>query len=399
MIWKRALTILSLAALSPWLWGRYRVLLLFYSNAPERIVKISNFQAHEIKFADRIRSCEDIVLVESEGIAIVGCDAGRERWNTVMGIFLPGPIAGGELYVYDYRGTDNTESLKAIRLVEYKPGIDFHPLGLAYDKPTSTLFVANHRHDGSRIDMFKLDLQTLTARHIRSIHHPAIHAPNSIVVVNDHEFYVTNDHYFLMARSRFLQYVETYLSIPGGSVIHVDISPNGQSDSDDHAVKATTVARVPFANGIELLNRTTLAVASTSQASVYLYSSDGANPPTLRYLSQITLPCLVDNLSVSGTGTLLMAGHPHAPSTTKFAKTRHICNSPADLAQAEPQMQKYCETGQATSCVLEWSEANGVKPVYVGTEFPTSATAVQDIKSNTVIVTGLYSHGLLVLKL
>jgi arylesterase/paraoxonase len=47
-------------------------------------VSINNFKSHEIKFADQIRNCEDVIIEETLGIAFLGCDPGRDRWNTVM---------------------------------------------------------------------------------------------------------------------------------------------------------------------------------------------------------------------------------------------------------------------------------------------------------------------------
>ena len=41
-------------------------------------------KSYEIKFADRVRSCEDAFLIKEEGLAILACDVGRERYNTVM---------------------------------------------------------------------------------------------------------------------------------------------------------------------------------------------------------------------------------------------------------------------------------------------------------------------------
>lgn len=55
-----------------------------YNNAPERFLDINNLQSPEVKFSDTIKSCEDVLLVESKGLAIVACDPGREVWNTVM---------------------------------------------------------------------------------------------------------------------------------------------------------------------------------------------------------------------------------------------------------------------------------------------------------------------------
>jgi hypothetical protein len=43
---------------------------------------------YEIKFADTNRNCEDAVLDEKNGIAILTCDPGRDKWNTVMVFML-----------------------------------------------------------------------------------------------------------------------------------------------------------------------------------------------------------------------------------------------------------------------------------------------------------------------
>jgi arylesterase / paraoxonase len=73
-----------LGLLIPFFYDRRGAIKLLYENSPERLTKINTFKSHEIKFADRIRSCEDVLLVEEEGVAILACDPGREKWNTVM---------------------------------------------------------------------------------------------------------------------------------------------------------------------------------------------------------------------------------------------------------------------------------------------------------------------------
>jgi hypothetical protein len=42
------------------------------------------FKDHRVKFVNDVRNCEDIVLDEARGAAILSCDAGRDKWNTVM---------------------------------------------------------------------------------------------------------------------------------------------------------------------------------------------------------------------------------------------------------------------------------------------------------------------------
>ncbi|KAI8629759.1 putative paraoxonase [Xylariaceae sp. FL1651] len=402
MVFRAALGIIAVALLSPFFYERGQTLSLFWKNAPERFVKINTFASHEIKFADRIRSCEDALLVESEGLAILGCDPGRERWNTVMGIFLPEPVSSGRLYIYNYKDTGATddEALKQLTFVDFKHESDFHSLGMAYDESTSTLFVASHRHDHPAIEMFKLDLSAYTATHLRSIQHPLVHGPNSIVLLNDHELYVTNNNHFLVRDHHLLNQLETYLGLPGGTIVHVDISPVLKDPTA--LVDANVVARVSFANGIEMLNDTTAVVASSGKATVYFFSvtkpTDKASPPTFTLTSQVRMPFLPDNLSVSKDGALMIAGHPHMPTLGKFAKTRHICNAPEELAKADSEMQETCRTLAAPSWAARWTEEGGLENLYADVEYPSSATTARDSDRKMGIIAGLYAKGLLVWK-
>ncbi|EFY90575.1 paraoxonase, putative [Metarhizium acridum CQMa 102] len=363
---------------------------MVYTNAPGRLAEINTFARHEIKFVDRVRSCEDMLVLESSGVALLACDAGRERWNTVMGVFLPDPVSAN-LYVYDYKDASapDASSLRRVDMVDFAGEADFHTLGMAYDEQTSTLFVANHAKAGPSIEIFNLDLDQLVASHAGTIQHPLIHGPNSIALVGSRELYVSNDHYFLAKQSTLLARTELVLGLPLGTVVHLKLSADKPADVEE----ASVVARAAFANGVEMLNSTTVAVASTSRSAVYLY--DRRRDGSLSYRSSIQVPFLPDNLSVHG-GKLIIAGHPHFPSLTKFTMTRHVCNDAAELAKADDAMKAYCEHGKGTSWVAEWTEANGLKSLYAGTEYPTSATAARDSKRGVGIISGLYAKGILV---
>ncbi|CAJ2499767.1 Uu.00g026200.m01.CDS01 [Anthostomella pinea] len=404
MVLRATLTLLAVALLAPVLYERAQILYLFWRNAPVRFTRIDNLGSHDIKFADRIRSCEDALLVESQGLAILGCDPGRERWNTVMGVFLPGPVPSAELYAYDYKKTNapESESLRRLEFVDFEYEADFHTLGMAYDEASSTLFATSHRQDKPTIEMFKLDLTAYTATHLRSIQHDLLHGPNAIAVINSHEFYVTNNNHFLVKNHPTLNHLETYLGVPGGTVVHIDVSPALKSPAGP--VQANVVARVPFANGIDILNETTVVVASSSRAAVYFFSigpkSDSLSStptPVLTYSSQLRVPFLADNLSVTKDGTLMIAGHPHMPTLGKFAQTRNVCNGPEDeLTRAAPEMREYCAKSSAPSWVSEWTEAGGLKHLYADVRYPSSCTAVRDSERNVGIITGLYAKGILV---
>ncbi|SPO06296.1 uncharacterized protein DNG_08985 [Cephalotrichum gorgonifer] len=386
----KAFLVVIFAALVPLLYSRSHTLSTFYTNSPHRLVRVNTAKSYDIKFQDRIRSCEDAFLVEKAGLAILACDPGREKYNTVMNVVRPGPVASAELFAYDYATEvlQDADSLKKIKLASFpaEAEADLHTLGMGYDEETSTLFVTNHARSGIRIEKFKLDTRELVATHLDTISHPLLYGANSIFALSGEEILVTNDHHFTAKRSPVLSQLETYLALPLSTVVHVNLK-GGEVD-------AHVVARLPFANGIEVLNSTTVAVASSSKASVLFYTRDGSD---LKYHSEILTPFLPDNLSSAG-GKLLIAGHAHMPTLAKFADSRHICNDPTELSQATAEMKEYCKTGTAPSWVSEWSEIEGLKHVYVGDEYPSSSTFVRDVDRKVGIIVGLYAKGIMVLR-
>ncbi|KAI1041470.1 hypothetical protein LB505_005639 [Fusarium chuoi] len=379
--------ILFVGLIASFVYERINLIQTFYQNAPSRITKVNNIGKYEIKFADQIRSCEDVLLIEEYHLAILACDPGRERHNTVMGVFAGNVTNNAELWAYDYTITDDpdAESLKRITLAGFPHASDFHSLGMAFDLKTSNLFVVSHAVTGSCIELFNLDIGSLTASYIQTIQHPLINAPNSIASINGQEFYVTNDHYITKKQSFLLSNLETYLGPPTGTVAHVSLK-----DSD---ISVKVVAWVPFANGIEILNSSTVAVASSSRAAIYMFNTSDAT--TFKETSRIKLPFLPDNLSGSG-GKLLIAGHGHMPALAKFTQSRRFCNDPFEYERADPTVKESCLKLQAVSWVSEWSESEGLKHLYIDTEYPSSSTAVKDAGKGVGIITGLYAKGILI---
>ncbi|KAF5553802.1 serum paraoxonase lactonase 3 [Fusarium mexicanum] len=379
--------ILLVGLIASFVYERINLIQTFYQNTPSRITKVNNIGKYEVKFEDQIRSCEDVLLIEEYHLAVLACDPGRERHNTVMGVFAGNVTNNAELWAYDYTITDgpDAESLKRIKLPGFPHASDFHTLGMAFDLETSNLFVVSHALAGSRIELFNLDIGSLTASYIQTIQHPLINAPNSIASINGQEFYVTNDHYITKKQSFLLSNLETYLGPATGTVVHVSLK-----DSD---LDAKIVAWVPFANGIEILNSSTVAVASSSRAAIYMFNTSDAT--TFKETSRIKLPFLPDNLSRSGE-KLMIAGHGNMPALAKFTQSRRFCNDPFEHERADPTIKESCRNLQAVSWVSEWSESEGLKHLYVDTEYPSSSTAVKDGGKGVGIISGLYAKGILI---
>jgi len=381
-----------------WLYGRLVAVpqVLIY-NAPDRLIPVNGFKEYSVKFTDQVRNCEDGIVVPDNKVAILSCDPGRDLWNTVMGIFTEPltAIPHGQLFLYQYgsQKLSDEEAVVPIELVEFPEISSFHPLGIDYHQPSGTLFVCNHAYEGARIEVFSLDISANrpVATHKRTIVSPLLRTPNAIAALNDHEFYVTNDHYFRAKDFRWLALLESYGAIPGGSLAHVNLSPgNGGANGGDLEVR--TVSRIPFANGVTLLNESRIAVASTTTPSVNLY--DILPDRSVRLSGTIKVSFLPDNLSTDDRGVLLIAGHPHAPSMEKLIHSRLEC------VRAGGQDLSQCHRASSSpSWVAEWTELGGLKNLYVSrSEYGTSTTAARDASNKFGIITGLYEKGILVWK-
>lgn len=288
----------------------------------------------------------------------------------------------GGLYIYDYSTPNlpDKDRLKHLQVDE----ADLHPLGIAYDVSTSTLYAINHsRHKGSHILILHVDTKTYATTLVARFTHPLLHAPNSIQVLGPHELYVTNDHYITASKASILSKIETFSGAPGGSVVYVNVR---------FPKSAKVVARVPFANGITSLNETTLAIASSSKSGLYFFDREENHELALNQI--IRTPAAVDNLSTDGHGGVLMAGHPFAPALMKTSKGRWKCDENGSQEEREA-----CQC-TAPSWVAEWSEEGGLREVYKdnGSEFCSSSTIVRDNSRDVGIISGLYESGILVFK-
>ncbi|KAL4938888.1 hypothetical protein BDV06DRAFT_231469 [Aspergillus oleicola] len=388
-----AIAAVLLAISFPYLQGRQYALSLILNNKPENLLEINKFSTSSLKFANKVRNCEDGVIVQEDGFAILSCDPGRDLWNTVMGTFYPRRevIPNGGLWAYRY-GLDSDLSkdgdegvLVKIEFEDYPVPFSFHPLGVEYHRDTATLFVCNHHIEGSRVDVFTLNLEAKepVAKHKRTIIHPLLPGPNSLIALSESELYVTNDHYVLRKDFPVLSLIETYAGIPGGTVAYVNLA------NEDLEVK--TVARGAFMNGITQLNESTLAVAVTASAEVRLYTKEADN--SLTQVNAIKVPFMPDNISTDKDGALLIAGHPHPPSLEKTVHARRECIGVDGVVPQE------CWKSTAPSWVARWEAGKGLEDLYVSSKgFGSSATAAKDTGRNVGMITGLYENGILVWK-
>jgi arylesterase/paraoxonase len=272
-------------------------------------------------------------------------------------------------------------SLTSLTRLTLSPALpDFHPLGIAFDASTSKLYAINlSRFSGSVIEVFTLDIPTATLHHEKTFAHPLLNAPNAMHILGDGKMYITNDHYITASVSPLLNKIETFSSVPGGSVVFVDM---------DSPEKSKIVARLGFANGLAKINHTTLAVASTSAPGIVFF--DIRADYDLVRTRIVRTPAAVDNLSIDGNGHVLAAGHPFAPRLMGVSQRRPGCVEGGEEA---------CRC-DSPSWVGEWSEEEGLKTLLAdgGETVCSSSTAVRDVKRGVGMVSMLYGRGIVVFK-
>lgn len=211
--------------------------------------------------------------------------------------------------------------------------------------------------------------------------------------MSESELLVTNDHYFQARQNPILAKLETFVSFALGSVTYLKL------DKQFNVLKTSTAAKVSFPNGIAALNDSMVAVASSNTATVRLFrvTRNSVGDVVLKGSSIITVPFLPDNLRVDSNGVLLIAGHPHAPSTDTVADAARYC-SPISQAH-NATLAEWCEKTVRPvmmSYVAQWTPDDGLTTLYVSKKhFGTSTTAVRDTDLDVGIVTGLYERGLL----
>ncbi|KAF2141935.1 uncharacterized protein K452DRAFT_227235, partial [Aplosporella prunicola CBS 121167] len=394
---------------------RYRTLQTFSTQAPDVLRNTTTFKSHEVRYPELLTNCEDVVMIEEEGVALLSCDVGRDGWNTVMGTFINPNISGA---IFQWYYSDPDADPKPIALEGIDTSIDFHPLGINYDAATSTLAIVNHASTGPTIELFSFTpwagFGRAAAFHVRTIKHPLLHAPNQVLPLSATDFIVTNDHFFTASKAPLLNKAENYLALPGGTVVHVDLSaspdPRNESGLATAAdVKVSTLASVPFANGVVRLGDSTLAVASTTRRSVQLFNmtytteGEGAEAKTsvdLKLVRELETPFLVDNLSVDSAGTLLAAGHAHAPALAAVEAAResclHVQTYKGAWGEREWKDAEACTAGKVSpSWVAEWKDGEWRDLLVGASVFGCSTTAVRDLKEKKIIVGGLYERGIL----
>ncbi|KAM6089309.1 serum paraoxonase/arylesterase 2 [Chlamydotis macqueenii] len=214
------------------------------------------------------------------------------------GVKSPRPDKPGEIFLMDL----NEDNPRAVEL-RISRGFDlasFNPHGIStyIDRDdTVYLFVVNHPHQKSTVELFKFVEDDSSLVHLKTIRHDLLTSVNDVVAMGPDSFYATNDHYFF---DFILMFLEMFLGLTWSNVVYY--SPNEVKE---------VAAGFYSANGINISpDRKYIYVADIFAHNVHVMEKH-ANW-NLTHVKTLQLDTLVDNLSIDPhTGDIWTGCHPN----------------------------------------------------------------------------------------
>lgn len=263
---------------------------------------------------------EDLAVDRERGIVFV---SSTDRRGVAAG-----SVQRGDIYAFSLTDPEGTlVNLSATLIPDFRP----HGIGLHIgDDGTRTLMAVSHPRDGGhRVEVFRVESgEPLALRHIRSVHHALLVAPNDVAPDGPNSFYVTNDH---VDPPSFARDICDYLLCTRSNVLRVE------------GEQVEVVAdHLEYANGVALSeDRTLLYVAETTGRAVRVFSREGG---ALRERKRIFVGTGVDNIDVSPDGTLWIGAHPKLLAFVEHEKNAENL-SPSEVLRIEsPRSEPGVET-------------------------------------------------------
>ncbi|OXB84745.1 UNVERIFIED_CONTAM: hypothetical protein H355_001222 [Colinus virginianus] len=265
-----------------------------------------------LAFRNRLNAAREIDPVALPNCQLIkGIEAGSEDIDILpnglafissglkyQGLKSFAPDNPGEIFLMDL----NEKKPKAAEL-RISRGFDlasFNPHGIStyIDKDdTVYLFVVNHPHQKSTVELFKFIEDDNSLVHLKTIRHDLLTSVNDVVAVGPDSFYATNDHYF---SDFILVLLEMYLGLTWSNVVFYSPKEVKEVASGFYS-----------ANGINIsLDKKYVYIADIFDHSVHVMEKHA--DWNLTHVKTLQLDTLADNLSVDpDTGDIWTGCHPN----------------------------------------------------------------------------------------
>ncbi|XP_028634988.1 serum paraoxonase/lactonase 3 [Grammomys surdaster] len=265
-----------------------------------------------LNFRDKVSTSREIKSTEPQTCHLIeGLENGSEDIDILpsglafisTGLKYPGmpsfaPDKPGRIFLMDLNEQNPKAQALEISGVFDQESLNPHGISTFVDKDhTVYLYVVNHPHMDSTVEIFKFEDQQRSLIHLKTIKHELFKSVNDIVVLGPEQFYATRDRYFT---SYFLVLLEMILDPHWTSVLF-------------YSPKEVKVVAQGFssANGITVsLDQKYVYVADVTAKNIHIMKKHGNWD--LTPVKVIQLGTLVDNLNVDpATGDILAGCHPN----------------------------------------------------------------------------------------
>ncbi|RLW11335.1 hypothetical protein DV515_00001534 [Chloebia gouldiae] len=264
-----------------------------------------------LAFRNRLNASREVAPVSLPNCRLIkGIEAGSEDIDILpsglafisSGLKYPGlksfaPDKPGEIFLMDL--TEDNPRAAELRISRGFDLASFNPHGIStyIDRDdTVYLFVVNHPHQSSTVELFKFVEDDNSLVHLKTIRHDLLTSVNDIVAMGPDSFYATNDHYF---SDFLLMFLEMFLGLTWSNVIYYSPKEVKEVASGFYS-----------ANGINISpDRKYIYIADVLDHNVHVMEKH-ANW-SLTHVKTLQLDTLVDNLSIDPhTGDIWTGCHP-----------------------------------------------------------------------------------------
>lgn len=332
------------------------VLLIFVGRL---LITTGFFRSIEPEFDGKILAkvdlpgAEDIMICNTDSIVLIS--------STNRIAHLTGAEEKGGLFMIDLKAN----IFDPIPLTETfnRP---FAPHGISFFKKDSVFIVMAINHAGQEHTIEVFELKDKFLKHIETLKHPSMTSPNDLVIIDENQFYFTNDHKYTKGFGRA---VEEYLGLAVSNVVYYD--------SNKYCDVANGIA---YANGINYdRNRELIYVASPRRFAVKVYSKqkDGS----LSFIENIPCGTGVDNIELDRNGNLWIGSHPNLLRFIAYVAGKKD-TSPSEIIKIS-----YRDTGEYL-----------VEKIYIEEGVEMSGSTVATTLGNLIFTGNAYDDNFLILE-
>jgi len=284
------------------------LILLIFVFIANIFISTGFFRTVENKFEGEIikkislPGAEDITISPQEDFAIISSTK-RNFFSENKEDF------GGLFYMELESGNFNVIPLTTNFLKPFAP----HGISMLKIDSTYKIMAVNHTAKGHSLEVFNLNGKNLTYE--KTIENPLINSPNDVVLINENQFYFTNDHKYTKGIGRLF---EDYLGLSLSNVIYFD----GKNFKE-------VANGIAYANGINFdAKRNLIFMASPRKFLVKVYKTE--KDGSLTFIEDISCGTGADNIEFDTEGNLWIGAHPNLLRFASYAKGKKD-TSPSEI--------------------------------------------------------------------